>query len=95
LGTITLTPVLFTYLFTLQEIKEMNAQKNKYFGELRGKENLLEIRKVEYQKLTSEDEVVKKAKEKFNLVRIDRLDKISINKNKINNLKKLVAKKYD
>ncbi|MCB0730499.1 MAG: hypothetical protein KDC88_05645 [Ignavibacteriae bacterium] len=63
--------------------------------ELRGKENTLEIKKVEYQKLTSEDEVVKKAKEKFDFVRIDNLDKININKNKIENLKKLVAKKYD
>lgn len=62
---------------------------------LREKENKLEIKKVEYQKLTSEDEVVKKAKEKFDLVRIDRLDNVTINKNKINNLKKYIANKYD
>ena len=33
-----------------------------------------------------EDEVVKKAKDKFNLVRIDHLDEISINKNRIDNI---------
>ena len=87
--------MLFTYLFTLNEIKELNAEKNIHLEELREKENKLEIKKVAYQKLTSEDEVVRKAKEKFELIRIDHLDKISINKNKIENLKKYIAKKYD
>lgn len=86
---------MFTYLFTLQEIKELNAKKNTYLEELREKENKLEIKQVAYQKLTSEDEVVRKAKEKFELVRIDHLNKISINKNKIENLKKYIAKKYE
>jgi len=86
---------LFTYLFTLQEIKELNALKNQSLEELREKENKLEARKVAYQKLTSEDEVVRNAKDKFGLIRIDHLDRISINKNRINNLKKFIAKKYD
>lgn len=73
----------------------MNAIKNLSLEELREKENKLEIKKVAYQKLTSEDEVVRKAKQKFELVRIDHLDKITINKNKIENLKKYIAKKYD
>jgi hypothetical protein len=73
----------------------LNATKNQILEELREKENKLEISRVEYQKLTSEDEIVKKAKDKFDLVRIDHLDKISINKNKIKNLKKFIAKKYD
>ena len=73
----------------------MNAIKNSSLEEVREKENKLEIKKVAYQKLTSEDEVVRKAKEKFELVRIDHLDKITINKNKIENLKKYIAKKYD
>ena len=87
--------MLFKYLFTLQEIKELNAEKNTHLEELREKENKLEMKKVAYQKLTSEDEVVRKAKEKFELIRIDHLDKISINKNKIENLKKYISKKYD
>ena len=91
----TVTPLLFTYLFTLQEIKELNAKKNENLEVLREKENKLEIKKVTYQKLTSEDEVVRKAKEKFELIRIDHLDKISINKNKIDNLKKYISKKYE
>lgn len=95
MGVITITPLLFAYIFTLNEIKEMNAKKNNILEELREKENKLEIKKVTYQKLTSEDEIVKKAKEKFDLIRIDHLDKITINKNKISNLKKFIAKKYD
>ena len=91
----TVTPLLFTYLFSIQGVKELNAQKNKKLEELREKENKLEIRKVEYKKLTSEDEIVGRAKNKFDLVRIDHLDKISIYKNKIENIKKLIANKYD
>jgi hypothetical protein len=45
--------------------------------------------------LTSEDVVVGKAKAKFDLVRIEYLDKIQINNNKISNLKKYIAKKYE
>ena len=92
IGVVTLTPFLFTYLFTLQEIKELNSDKNKFLEVLREKENKLEMRKVEYQKLTSEDVVVSKAKDKFDLVRIEYLDKIQINNNKISNLKKYIAK---
>ena len=92
---ITVTPLLFLYLFTLQEIKDLNAKKNTTIEELREKENKLEIKQVAYQKLTSEDEVVRKAKEKFQLVRIDHLDMISINKNKIDNIKKHITKKYE
>ncbi len=95
IGVVTLTPLLFIYLFTLQEIKELNADKNKFLEVLREKENKLEMRKVEYQKLTSEDVVVGKAKDKFDLVRIEYLDKIQVNNNKISNLKKYIAKKYE
>ncbi len=73
----------------------MNAEKNKKLEQLIEKQNKLEIRRVEYQKLTSEDEVVSKAKNKFDLIRIEHLDRITVNKNKINNLKKFIAKKYD
>lgn len=82
-------------MFLIKEIKDLNGVKNKSIEVLREKENKLEIKRVQYQKLTSEDEVVRKSKEKFDLVRIDHLDKIHINKNKINNLKKYIAKKYD
>ncbi|MBK7105819.1 MAG: hypothetical protein IPH62_11105 [Ignavibacteriae bacterium] len=73
----------------------MNAFKNLKLEELREKENKLEIKKVELQRLTSEDEVVQKAKDKFALVRIDNLSKISVNKNQIENIKKFISKKYE
>lgn len=82
-------------MFTLQEIRDLNADKNRFLELLREKQNKLEIKKVEYQKLTSEDEVVVNAKDKFDLVRIEYLDKIQINNNKISNLKKFIAKKYE
>lgn len=73
----------------------MNATKNRFLEELKEKENRLVIKKVEYQKLTSEDEVVRKAKDKFDLIRIDYINNIPINNNRISNLKKYIAKKYD
>lgn len=91
----TITPILFAYLFSINEIKDLNSLKNNKLEELKEKENRLEAKRVEYQKLTSEDEVVKKAKEKFDLVHIDNLSKISVNKNQINNIKKFISKKYD
>ncbi|MBI1933554.1 MAG: hypothetical protein HYS24_13560 [Ignavibacteriales bacterium] len=63
--------------------------------ELREKENKLEIKKVELQRLTSEDEVVQKAKDKFALVRINNLSTISVSKNQIENIKNFVNKKYE
>jgi hypothetical protein len=91
----TITPLIFTDLFLIRDIKEENAQKNYKLEELRGNENKLEIKRVELQRLTSEDEVVKKAKDKFDLIRIDNLSKISVNKNQINNIKKYIVKKYE
>ena len=82
-------------MFTIQEIKELNRHKNQRIEELRSHENKLEIKKVVYQKLTSEDEVVSKAKEKFDLVRIDYMSKISVNRNRVKNIEKLIKKKYD
>ncbi|MCB0744132.1 MAG: hypothetical protein H6613_00740 [Ignavibacteriales bacterium] len=91
----TIAPLLFAYMFFIKGIKDLNALKNTRLEELREKENKLEVQRVEYQKLTSEDEVVKKAKDKFDLVRIDNLSTISVNKNQINNIKKFINKKYD
>ncbi len=88
-------PLLFGYVFIIKQVKNLNAKKNNKLEILREKQNKLEEKKVAYQKLTSEDEIVKKAKEKFNLVRIDHLDKVYINKNQIKNLEKLIQKKYD
>ncbi len=91
----TVTPLLFANLFTIEALEKLNAEKNDKLDVLKEKENKLEIIRVEYQKLTSEDEVVDKAKEKFDLERIENLSKISVNKNQINNIKKFISKKYD
>ncbi len=92
---LTVTPLVFVYMFTQQAIRELNMLKNQKIELLRGEENKLEIKRVVYQKLTSEDEVVKKAKEKFDLVRIDHMSKISVNRNRIKNIESLIKKKYD
>lgn len=82
-------------MFVIKDIKNLNALKNLKLEELREKENKLEIKKVELQRLTSEDEVVQKAKDKFALVRINNLSTISVSKNQIENIKNFVNKKYE
>ncbi len=88
-------PLLFSYVFIIKRVKNLNAEKNNKLEILREKQNKLEEKKVSYQKLTSEDVIVRKAKEKFNLIRVDHLDKVYINTNQIKNLEKLIQKKYD
>jgi hypothetical protein len=91
----TILPLLFVYQFLIKEVKSLNSLKNEKLQVLREKENKLEQKKVAYQKLTSEDEIVKRAKDKFELIRIDHIDDININSNQIKNLKKMISKKYD
>ncbi|MCP5061764.1 MAG: hypothetical protein GY936_04770 [Ignavibacteriae bacterium] len=92
---LTILPLLFVSLFIIKEVKGLNSFKNELLQELREKENKLEQKRVAYQKLTSEDEIVKRAKDKFELIRIDHLDDININSNQIKNLEKMISKKYD
>lgn len=91
----TIAPLLFINMFVIKDIKNLNALKNLKLEELREKENKLEIKKVELQRLTSEDEVVQKAKDKFALVRISNLSTISVSKSQIENIKNFVNKKYE
>ncbi len=91
----TIAPLLFINMFVIKDIKNLNALKNLKLEELREKENKLEIKKVELQRLTSEDEVVQKAKDKFALVRINNLSTISVSKSQIENIKNFVNKKYE
>lgn len=91
----TLVPILFIYIYTVKAIKELNALKNYRFEELREKENSLQVKKVAYQKLTSEDEIVEKAERKFGLKKMNYLDQININTIQIENISKMVNKKYE
>jgi len=95
ISVLTILPLLFIYQLIIKEVKELNSCKNEMMEELREKENKLEQKKVAFQKLTSEDEIVKKAKNKFKLIRIDHIDDIRINSNQIKNLEKMISKKYD
>ena len=92
---ITIVPLLVIYQVTIKKVKELNSTKNNKLQILREKENKLEQKKVAFQKLTSEDEIVKKAKDKFQLIPSDHIDDININSNEIKNLKKMISKKYD
>ncbi|MEE9429849.1 MAG: hypothetical protein V3V16_02345 [Melioribacteraceae bacterium] len=92
--TLTVIPLLFFYQLFIKEVKSLNSLKNEKLQVLREKENKVEQKRVAYQKLTSEDEIVNRAKDKFQLIRIDRIDDINVNSNEIKNLEKKISKKY-
>lgn len=92
---LTFVPILFIYIYTVKSIKDLNALKNYRLEELREKENSLQVKKVAYQKLTSEDEIVERAEKKFGLKKMNYLDEININSIQIENISKMVNKKYE
>ena len=95
IGFFTVTPLLFVYLFTVKAIKELNAEKNLISSVLKEKENQLEQKRVEIQKLTSEDEIVRKAENKFGFERIDFAEELIVNESRIKRVEKIINEKYD
>jgi len=87
---------IFSYMLLLSENKALAKTKLE-------KQNLLSLKKsdlndvlVELQKLSSEDRIVRYAKENLILERqIEKVDVIPINKKQIIQINKLVKKKYE
>jgi len=92
---LTITHLLFAHLYTLDKIKKLNAAKNDKIAILKDKQDILEAKKVELQKLLSEDEIINKASKKLGLIKTNNINKLSINKSKLSLIKNLVDKKYD
>ncbi|NJD22596.1 MAG: hypothetical protein FIA82_08010 [Melioribacter sp.] len=88
--------LLFTYVATVTEIKRMNRLKISKQDSLNVKLNLAEGKMVEIQKWTAEDRIVVYAQDSIGLIRpSDNLETISVSKDQIKQVEKLLSQKYD
>ena len=88
--------LLFTYVATVTEIKRMNRLKISKQDSLSVKLNLVEGKMVEIQKWTAEDRISVFAQDSIGLIRpTDNLETISISKDQIKQVEKLLSQKYD
>jgi len=87
---------IFIYLFSVNEIKAMNKEKNSITEKLTERINKLETRIVEVQRLSSENRIVKIAKEKLGLIRSTKqYEIIYIDSDQINQVNRIVNSKYE
>lgn len=88
--------LLFTYVASVTEIKRMNRQKISKQDSLNVKLNLVEGKMVEIQKWTAEDRIVVYAQDSIGLIRpSDNLETISVSKDQVKQIEKLLNQKYD
>lgn len=88
--------LLFTYVATVTEIKRMNRLKISKQDSLNEKLNLVEGKMVDIQKWTAEDRIVVYAQDSIGLIRpSDNLETISVSKDQIKQVEKLLSQKYD
>lgn len=87
---------IFIYLFSVNEIKAMNKEKNSLVEKITERTNRLGSRIVEVQKLSSEIRIVKIAKEKLGLIRsTKKYEIIKIDNDQIDQVNRIVNSKYD
>ncbi len=91
---LTITPLLFVHLYSINEIEKLNSLKNEKQFLLNDLSDRLEAKQVEVQKLSSEEVIIPKAF-KLGLIKISNLNKININESKVDLIKEIVEKKYD
>ncbi len=87
---------LIGHLFLTSKIKVLNKQAEILNAELARKQDVLDAKIVLQQKLSSEERIVKIAREKLGLVRSSKMfEKIWVNENRIKRLEKIVNSKYE
>lgn len=87
---------IFIYLFSVNEIKAMNKEKNSLVETLTERTNKLGTRIVEVQRLSSENRIVKIAKEELGLIRSTKqYEIIYIDSDQINQVNRIVNSKYE
>lgn len=87
---------LFSYVVLLSEIKRINRDKISRQEALNERINRVEAKMVEIQKLTSENRIVKLAQDSLGLIRPnENLETITVSKEQLNQIQKLINEKYD
>ncbi len=91
-----ITGFLFAHLFLASKIKILNKQFEELNAELAKEQDVMDAEIVALQKLSSEERIVKIAREKLGLVRSTTMfKKIFVSESKIQRLKKIVDAKYE
>lgn len=94
--TFSVAVVLFLYVATINEIKNMNKTKINRIELLSEKNNRIQQKIVDIQKLTSEDRIVTMAIESLGLIRPKQnLEVLLVSRKQIDQIEKLVNEKYD
>ncbi|MBI3123666.1 MAG: hypothetical protein HYZ10_04620 [Ignavibacteriales bacterium] len=88
--------ILFSYVVLLSEIKRMNRDKITKQEALNERINRVEMKMVDVQKLMSEDRIVRFAQDSLRFIRpVDNLETITISKEQVNQILKMINEKYD
>ncbi|RJQ64742.1 MAG: hypothetical protein C4517_01630 [Stygiobacter sp.] len=88
--------ILFSYVVLLSEIKRMNRDKITKQEALNERINRVEMKMVDVQKLMSEDRIVRFAQDSLMFMRpVDNLETITISKEQVNQILKMINEKYD
>ncbi|MGK9477415.1 hypothetical protein [Melioribacter sp. OK-6-Me] len=88
--------LIFLHVATVNEIKNMKREKINKTELLNEKLNSIEMSTVEIQKLTSEEKIIKIAKDSLGMQGpIENLKTIHVDKYQIEQLEKILQEKYD
>lgn len=88
--------IVFTYVAILTEIKNMNKDRLNKIESLNEKQNRTQALVVEVQKLSAEDKIVTFAIDSLKMKRpFDNLESISVSKEQIEQIEKILKEKYD
>ncbi|MGK9368137.1 septum formation initiator family protein [Melioribacter sp. Ez-97] len=88
--------LIFLHVATVNEIKNMTREKITKTELLNEKLNRIEMNTVEIQKLSSEERIVKIAKDTLGMLSpIENLNTIRVDKYQIEQLEKILQEKYD
>ncbi|MEW6196085.1 MAG: hypothetical protein AB1521_13115 [Bacteroidota bacterium] len=88
--------ILFVYVATLTEIKNLNKERLNKIETLNERQNRIESKMIEIQTLTAEDRIVGIAMDTLNMIRPkNNLETIKVSKDQIKQLEKIVSEKYD
>jgi hypothetical protein len=87
---------LFTYLFSLNEIKTLSKEKDTLEGQLLLKADRKEVLLVELEKFSAEDRIVKIAEDSLSLVKsLNDYEKLFLDESQVNRVNRILTDKYE
>ncbi|MFA3782805.1 hypothetical protein ABRY23_07050 [Melioribacteraceae bacterium 4301-Me] len=88
--------ILFVYVMVFSEIKKLNLKKLKLAEQLSERKNKIELMKVDVQKLSTEERIVKIAEDSLGLIRAtEQFEVLYLNSNLVKQIQRVVNQKYE